>query len=278
MNAFIEFDGDCLAYSTVGTPSRRPIIFVHGLMSHRNVWARTMEALKDQQYCIAIDLLGFGDSSKPDRGDYSIQAQAKRILKVADFLGFSQFKLAGHSMGGQISMYLAAHLAPERVLKLASVGGVVTGKLTAYVRMVTMQLVRTGRYVPRVYEIMYAMSQRPRFANWAFKVWFADPAKVPFDLWAPDRRLAMNPDIAISTYEANRSLEKTNLVPMLTGLHMPVLAIHGEQDGTVPVMDAHLLKKHAPQTNLVLLNPCGHFPMYENFDAYLKPMQEFFND
>jgi pimeloyl-ACP methyl ester carboxylesterase len=277
MTAFIELDGDCLAYSTAGTPSRQPIIFVHGLMSHRNVWARTMDALKDQHHCVAIDLLGFGDSSKPDKGDYSIRAQAERVLRIADFMGFSQFQLAGHSMGGQISLYLTTRLAPERVLKLISVGGVVTGKLTSYVRLVNMQLVRTGRYIPRVYEIMYSMSQRRRFANWAFKVWFADPAKVPFDLWALDRRLAMNPAIAVSAYESYLSIARTNLTSTLTGLGIPVLAIHGEQDGTVPVTDAHLLKKCAPQTNLALLNQCGHFPMYENFEAYIKYVKDFFN-
>lgn len=277
MTTFIELDGDCLAYSATGTPSRQPIIFVHGLMSHRNVWARTMAALKDKHYCIAIDLLGFGDSSKPDQGDYSIRAQAERVLKAADSLGFSQFNLAGHSMGGQISLYLAAHLAPERVLKLASIGGVVTGKLTTYVRIMNMQLVRTGRSIPQVYEIMYSLSQRPRFANWAFNVWFADPAKLPFDSWALDRRLAMNPAIFISAYEAYRSLARTNLTALLANLTMPVLAIHGEQDGTVPVTDAHLLKERAPQTDLILFDQCGHFPMYENFNTYLRYMKDFFN-
>jgi 2-hydroxymuconate-semialdehyde hydrolase len=247
-------------------------------MSHRGVWTRTIDALKDRHHCVAIDLLGFGGSSKPDKGDYSIQAQAERVLKIADRLGFSQFNLAGHSMGGQISLYLAACLAPKRVLKLVSVGGVVTGKLTAYVRVMNMQLVRTGRYFPRVYEIMYSMSRQPRFANWAFNVWFADPAKVPFDSWELDRRLAMNPAIAISAYEAYRAIARMNLTSILTGLHMPVLAIHGKQDGTVPVTDAHLLKERVPQTNLVLFDQCGHFPMYENFDAYLKCVRDFFDD
>ncbi len=278
MADFIEIDGECLAYSAAGIPSRRPIIFVHGLMSHRNVWARTIDALKDQHYCIAIDLLGFGDSSKPDKGDYNIRAQAERVLKTANYFGFSQFSLAGHSMGAQIALYLSVNLAPNRVLKLASISGVVTGKLTTYVRMVNMQLVRTGRYMPRVYEMFHSLSRQPRFAHWMFKVWFADPAKVPFDSWAHDRRQALNPAIAISAYEAYRSLKKTNLTSMLAGLNIPVLAIQGEQDGTVPMTDARLLKESAPNARLILFDQCGHFPMYENFDAYLGYMKEFFNN
>jgi pimeloyl-ACP methyl ester carboxylesterase len=278
MTGFIDIDGDCLAYNAAGIPSGQPIIFVHGLMSHRSVWAHTIEALKDQHYCIAIDLLGFGDSSKPDKGDYSIRAQAERILKTADYLGFPQFSLAGHSMGAQISLYLSATMATNRVLKLASISGVVTGKLTTYTRMVNMQLVRTGRYIPWFYKIIHSMSRHPPFANWAFKVWFADPARLPFCSWALDRRQALNPASAISAYEAYRSLQKTNLTSLLPGLNIPVLAIHGEQDGTVPLTDARLLKERAPQTNLVLFNECGHFPMYENFDTYLKHMQEFFNN
>lgn len=278
MTDFIELDGECIAYTTAGTPSRQPIVLVHGLMSHRGVWARTIEALKDQHYCIAVDLLGFGDSSKPNTGDYSIQAQAERILKIADRLAVRQFMIVGHSMGAQIALYLSVHAAPGRVLKLASIAGVVTGKLSAYVRMVNMQLVRTGRYAPWVYGIFESMSGHAWFANWAFGVWFAEPAKMPLNLWAEDRRQAFNSGIAISAYEAYRSLAKTDLTPMLSGLNMPVLAIYGKEDGTVPTTDAHVLEKQAPQTKLVLIDRCGHFPMYENFDAYITPMKDFFNN
>jgi len=278
MTDFIELDADCLAYTAAGRPSRQPILFVHGLMSHRGVWARTMEALQDEHYCVAIDLLGFGDSSKPAKGDYSIRAQAERVLQTADRLGFAQFGLAGHSMGGQIAMYLEANLAPHRVRQLASVSGVVTGRLSAYVRLANMQLVRTGRYFPWFYELFHTLSRQPRLANWMFNVWFADPAKVPFESWALDRRQAMNPAIYVSAYEAYRTIKATDLTPMLKGLSMPVLAIQGEQDGTVPVTDTRLLKEHVPQTDLVLFEQCGHFPMYETFETYIKCMKAFFQN
>ncbi|MEW6406969.1 MAG: alpha/beta fold hydrolase, partial [Chloroflexota bacterium] len=91
MADFIELDRDCFAYEAAGKPAESPIVFVHGFMSHRGVWARTIDALKDQHYCIAVDLLGFGDSSKPNRGDYSIRAQAERVLRIGDRLGLRQF-------------------------------------------------------------------------------------------------------------------------------------------------------------------------------------------
>ena len=55
----------------------------------------------------AIDLLGYGESDRPQSADYSIQQESKI---VEDFLVAKHLKkvdLAGWSMGGWISMVVA---------------------------------------------------------------------------------------------------------------------------------------------------------------------------
>jgi pimeloyl-ACP methyl ester carboxylesterase len=272
---FLEIEGRRIAYTEAGSSLNPPIIFVHGLTSHRGVWTRTIESLQDRFHCVALDLLGFGDSDKPGDGDYTIPKQAERVLKIADHFGFDKFVIIGHSMGGQISTYLAATLAPQRISKLVSVSGVVTGVLTRYVRAVNMQLVQIGRYVPQAYNLIGSMCAWKWFANFAFRVWFLHPSAIPFDDWAVDRKNAINPSNAISAFEAYRALRNTNLTSSLTGITAPTLALHGIQDSTVPVSDARLIQQYAPTSKLVLFDQCGHFPMYEKFDEYIKPLQEF---
>jgi pimeloyl-ACP methyl ester carboxylesterase len=43
----------------------------------------------------------------------------------------------------------------------------------------------------------------------------------------------------------------------------------------VPVAQAHLFKQKVPAAQLVLIENCGHFPMYENFEAFIQPVKEF---
>lgn len=271
----IEIEGCQIAYTEAGSESSPPVLLLHGLTSHRGVWSRTMERLQQDFHCIAIDHLGFGDSDKPKNADYSIQKQAERALKIADHFGFDRFIVIGHSMGGQIATYLAASTAPQRVSKLVSVDGVVTGELTAIVQNFKRLPMAVGEYVPSLLQLMRTLSESKSFACRAFDHWLYKPEELPFADWEKDRRYAMNPAIAHSTPKAWKSLNATNLTPLLKDIVAPTLVIFGKQDGTVPIAQAHLFKEQLPAAQLVLIDECGHFPMYEKFGEYFAPLQKF---
>jgi pimeloyl-ACP methyl ester carboxylesterase len=93
------YNSENLKYYSAGSPDNPPIILVHGYTSSHHVWRQTIPVLKDHFYCVAIDLMGHGASDILPDGDYSIVAQAERVLALADELGFQQFTLIGHSMG-----------------------------------------------------------------------------------------------------------------------------------------------------------------------------------
>jgi len=95
----ITSDNHKLTYTKVGHSDAPPLLMIHGWLSYRGVWRQTADAFKNSHYCVAIDLLGFGNSDKPADADYSIAAQGQRVLQLADALGFDRFTLMGHSMG-----------------------------------------------------------------------------------------------------------------------------------------------------------------------------------
>lgn len=275
MTSFLIVNGHRIACTTAGSSSNPPILLIHGLMSHRGVWTRTLEILKELFFCVTFDLPGFGESDKPKDGDYSIVSQAECAIKVADQFGFGYFSVIGHSMGGQIATYLSANLVPQRVHKLISVDGVVTGKLSNRTQTLNRLLVNVGKSIPAIYNLSYTLSRWRPYAQWAFKVWFNNPANLPFDSWELDRRMAMNPEISISAHAAWDSLNATDLTHMLEKVTAPTLVIFGAQDETVPVEQAHLFKEKAHAAQLVLIENCGHFPMYEKFDEYIAPVKDF---
>ena len=276
MTDYLRVYNQRIAYTEAGSSSNPPVLFLHGIMSHHGVWARTIETLKQDFHCVAIDHLGFGESDKPNPADYSIAKQAERALKVADHFGFEKFVVAGHSMGGQIATYLTINLAPERVHKLVSVSGVVTGGLSNWVQNFTRKTVDAGEKFPAIYSASLALTKISKaYSYFVFSPWFFNIRKLPYELWKLDRQMAFSSDISYSTPRAWDSLNATDLTPSLKNITAPTLVIFGSQDGTVPVSQAHIFKENLPTTQLELIEECGHFPMYENFDEYINPLQGF---
>jgi pimeloyl-ACP methyl ester carboxylesterase len=272
MEKIFKIKGQQIVATLAGDPQNPAVFLLHGWGSHRGVWRQTLPVLQEKYYCIAVDLLGFGGSDKPADGDYSLQTQGWRVLAIAEQLGLKRFSLIGHSMGGQIAMCIAAMLAPERVEKLVSVGGVVTGNLTERAQKVDGALVKIGRKFPWLYNLSRSIINFPPYANWLFRVWFLDMNQPPFKEWEVDRLAASNPACAIALDEAYKAICNLDVSKYLHKVKAKTLIIHGVQDGTVPVDQAYMAQTIIPDHDLALIEKCGHFPMYEKPKNYLKAL------
>ena len=268
-------DGEKLAYTTVGDPSNPPLLFIHGWISYRGVWQATLDALKANYYGIALDLLGHGDSDKPADGDYSIEAQAKRVLKLADRLGVQRFGLVGHSMGGQISLTIASLLAPDRVTKLVDINGVVSGHLTERSET-TMSLLRVIERFPVILPLTRPFTRFRPVANLAYgKTAFYDMRRIPETFWrAESQRLYSHPKPQIFL-RCTDAIQKLDLTPHLSKITAPTLILFGKQDNTVPLSEGQLAHERIANSQLLILDECGHFTMIEQPAAYLNALQQF---
>jgi pimeloyl-ACP methyl ester carboxylesterase len=95
------------------------IIFIHGLGSYLPAWKKNIEGLKVNYRCIAIDLPGYGKSSKaPHSGMMTFYAGV--VNELIENLKLKNVVIAGHSMGGQIGI-MAALNYPENIKKLVLV-------------------------------------------------------------------------------------------------------------------------------------------------------------
>lgn len=258
-----------LVYDSAGDPQSPPILLIHGLLAHRRIWRSTIPALQDRFYCINPDLLGFGDSPKPEDGDYSIRAHAERVLALADQLGLEKFSLFGHSMGGQICACLAGRLAPERVSKLIIVGGVLSGKLNPYLEVVIRPMVRMGAFYPPLMKIMAPLMHWSAYRHLVFRTWFYDMDAMPLADWELDRRMATLPEIARPATRTWDSLSVSDQTDALPQIQAHTLGIYGRQEATVLFSDGELLAQKVPGAQLAVIEKCGHFPMFEHPQEYL---------
>ncbi|RJQ74304.1 MAG: haloalkane dehalogenase [Desulfobacteraceae bacterium] len=87
---FIEVDGLRMAYHEVGTGT--PIVFQHGNPTSSYLWRNVIPHVKHLGRCIAIDLIGMGDSDKlPDSGPgrYTFTEHRKYLDAALSRLGVS---------------------------------------------------------------------------------------------------------------------------------------------------------------------------------------------
>ncbi|MFZ4736913.1 MAG: alpha/beta fold hydrolase [Bradymonadia bacterium] len=94
------------------------IVLVHGLGEHLGYWSENLPDLVRRGHrVIAVDLPGFGRSSKP-AADYSMSQQAGWLAAFLRLVApDTPAVVVGHSMGGQIALRLALD-APELVSAL----------------------------------------------------------------------------------------------------------------------------------------------------------------
>ena len=75
------------------------ILFLHGFLGNGKNWEPIISHLCLHYRCIALDLLGFGGSSKPEL-KYNIWHQVNFVHEFLQTLDIQSFSLVGHSFGG----------------------------------------------------------------------------------------------------------------------------------------------------------------------------------
>ncbi len=119
----IDVDGLAVFYREAQSPasaSAATPIYVHGVPTHSADWTAFLERTGG----IAIDLPGFGRSSKPSPSDfsYSIAGYDDVLRKLPDALGLDRFSLVVHDWGG-LALYTASQM-PERVERVVVIDAV----------------------------------------------------------------------------------------------------------------------------------------------------------
>jgi len=133
------FDGFTLSFVDTGEATIRvrhggsgpPLLLLHGHPQTHVMWHLVEPRLAREFSVVAMDLRGYGDSSKPpttdDHEPYSKRAMARDAIAVMRHLGHERFDVAGHDRGGRVAYRLALD-HPERVRKLATLDILPTGE------------------------------------------------------------------------------------------------------------------------------------------------------
>jgi haloalkane dehalogenase len=114
--ATVEVLDSFMSYRDSGTGGI-PVVFLHGNPVSSYVWRNVIPHVSGQARCLAPDLIGMGESGKPDLA-YRLADHVRYLDAWFDAMSLNDAVLVGHDWGGTLAMDWAAR-HPGRVRGVA---------------------------------------------------------------------------------------------------------------------------------------------------------------
>ena len=252
------------------------VLLIHGLGGTRASLFETAADLSPRYRVHAIDLPGFGSSSKPATGAYNARWFAEIVLGLLDELGISSAHIVGNSMGGRVAIEVGLQ-APDRV---GGLGLLCPG--VAFVRRGLHPLVRLLRpefgMLPHTFHRSLIAGQ-----FWAM---FHDRDRIDpevGDLMVEEfRRIYASRGARYAFLSSARNIYleapfgRNGFYHRLAGLQPPALFIWGSHDPLIPAAFGPHVRQWLPNAEQAVLD-CGHVPQVERSEECNRLLLEFFS-
>nr|MBA3454244.1 alpha/beta fold hydrolase [Deltaproteobacteria bacterium] len=247
---FAEVDGVHLRYREAG---RGPaVVMIHGFGASSDSWATVMPSVAKTHRVIAVDLKGFGWSSRPE-GDYSPAAQAELVWHLLDKLGVQDVAIVGHSWGSSVALSMAV-AQRGRVRRVALYDAYVYDE----------QVPSFFRWAEKagLGEVLFGLYYKERFEDRA-------PLAYKDERWVTQARLDQieieldRPGTVAAALATSRRHQFAPLHVALRSFDKPVLLLWGEDDEVTPLRFGQRLAAELPNAELEVYPRWGHIPMVE---------------
>ena len=268
---FVTVDDKKVHYVEKG--DGKPIILIHGFLYHTVMWKKNIDALAERFKVYAIDLWGWGYSERLKKMEYSFELYGNQVTGFMDALNIERVTLAGQSMGGSISVYVAAHF-PERVDRLILVDPAV----------IPYPMTTIGRIyqLPFVGEFLNAIPGNALMENNIKTIWFYDENKVTEEYTKEVLQpLCIKGSYAGMMYILRNVLKEPYVereANLLAKMNKPTLIIHGREDKAVPLDRSKALNDLWKGSKLVIFEKAGHTPHEEYPERFNKLAIDFLSE
>src|SRR3954447_25784815 len=252
-----------LQISTLTMGEGPDMLLLHGLGGTKSSFFDTAAALSRDYRVHALDLPGFGGSSKPAFAPYGADFAARAVIGTMDALEIDRAHLVGNSMGGRVAIEVGLQ-RPDRVGGIALLSPAV-----AFVRRDWHWLVRFAR--PELGVLPHSLG-RDRIARtlWAL---FADRDLVDpsvADIVVDEfERIYRSPGARLAFLSSARAIYleapfgRKGFYPRLASLKPPALFVWGSHDRLIPEGFRRHVERWLPNAEQVVLEGCGHVPQVE---------------
>ncbi|MCE8516448.1 alpha/beta fold hydrolase [Ruegeria pomeroyi] len=264
-------EGKSLAYAVIGAgpPVVRGGYNTTDLEAEWNTPSeRAMfDAISEHHSLLRFDPIGFGRSDRALE-EFSFDTLAENLKLAADAAGFERFALYSES-GGVLSALRFAVKYPERVSRLAIVGGYAEGR---------------GRRNPELKsDVMQSLvtegwtAQEISFVSAMMLSYFPEgPLEAIHDM----ARNMINASSRETMLKVRAAIHDVSLLPLLPQVRCPTLIIHARHDNVHPLSEAQKLAAGIPGAELMVLETANHIPIPGNavWDEYQSTLLGFLGE
>jgi 2-hydroxy-6-oxo-6-(2'-aminophenyl)hexa-2,4-dienoate hydrolase len=231
-----------------------PLILIHGGGAGADAvgnWSSTIPAFSERFRVIALDMVGFGGTEKPDPSAFGY-SQAARVKHLRDFLDAVKIERAsfiGNSMGGCTALGLAVE-SPERVRRLVLMGsaGLTTTLHADLMPVINYDFTREG-----MAKLIRALTNPefrppPELVDYRLKKSLESDCRAAYGAtmkWIKDQGGLFYPPEFIARVAC------------------PTLVVNGKDDKVVPVANAYRFLELIRDSWGYIIPHCGHWAMME---------------
>lgn len=257
-------------YAAAPGPARLPVIAIHGLTRNSADFGTIAPLIAQTgRRVLAVDVRGRGQSDRAlDPMTYQPATYAQDILGLMGALGIEKAVFIGTSMGGLITMAIAA--VRSKVVAGAvlndigpEVSPVGLGRIASYAgeQVEINTWADAAAYARRLNEVAfphYGDADWDAFARRIFRIGTEGTPVLDYD-----------PDISVPIRAAGAKALVPNLWPMYGRLARarPVLLVRGQTSDLLSPAIAAKMQKRAPKMDTVEVSGVGHAPMLDEADA-----------
>jgi pimeloyl-ACP methyl ester carboxylesterase len=231
-------------------PVPRDVILIHGLMDSAYNWKKNIDAFAQGHRVWAIDLPGFGFSTRLTERVYTFKNFARWICAFMNAVEIQKASVIGHSLGGGVALQFA-HDFPQRVKNLVLLAPAAYWWFPAPIRFVARM-----PFLPRAI-VQFAMNSRHAHAA-AWRMANGDPSRLdPIEVARRSRHLRVR-----GTMDALIALvgspHESDLPGGLKNIKAPALILWGKNDLVLPHAHGERLMRDLPHARLRVIDNVGH--------------------
>ena len=236
-----------------------PLVLVHGLGANASLWMHQVRPFSERYRVIAVDLRGFGRSSKPlDAEDYSIELMTDDVIGVCRSLDLSSIHFLGVSMGGYIGQMIALK-APELVQSVMLCHTGAQRSIPADVlakRMEALEKMSMDEYAGLVASQALAQPPDPIVEEWLREM-IADNERVPY------------------VHVLGGALAAFDLSDQVHEIRCPTIVVSGGDDRVIPPEEGKALSKLIKGSEYHLIDGVGHIGYAEKPEPFNHAILDF---
>jgi 2-hydroxy-6-oxonona-2,4-dienedioate hydrolase len=240
----------------------RALVFLHGTGGHAEAYTRNLGPHGRSFHTYAIDLVGHGWSDKPLGCGYEYPDYVAHLRAFLDAEGIDRVYLSGESMGGGVAAWFALSY-PSRVVRLV----LNTGVAPLY----------DESAVTRLAALTRAAAQSPSWESVRKRLEFLmyRPESVTGDLVSARLAILRQPGMAEVTERilqrlVDPELRRRNALyeQQWRQIEVPTLVLWTDHDPMAPATTGRRVARWLPNGRFVLMKECGHWPQFEDADAF----------